>query len=197
MTREEEAKLRILTNKKKHEIEREEYYGELQYYFRNLLWYMELDKDTLSWNVKWLDSCSCHLIIMALEAKFDVDGKETESIINCCLFERDGFYRVYRHQCIYVDYCDKIYEIDLESGDYEIGTGDYVGWFNVTEFDKNVFGCSPGLIEAYHDNCHPNQKELSKIPDKSYQIRLNHNTNVISEVLTRIKRENKARTNKK
>lgn len=196
MTREEEIMLDALNRKKNYEIKCSNYIFDISSYFRSMLGNVELFEDTINGEETSLDYCPAHLTVISIKARFDIDKEEFNDYIYCCLFENDGYYRIYRTESIYFEYDDKCYNIDVEWGNYELGTGNYNIACDVYEYDKSMFDLSSGNIIAYQNNFHKNQESLTAIHSKSLKLSLDYKTNVIAEVISRIRKEDKVRLHK-
>lgn len=196
MTREEEIMLDALNRKKNYEIKCSNYIFDISSYFRSMLGNVELLEDTINGEETSLDYCPAHLTVISVKARFDIDKEEFNDYIYCCLFENDGYYRIYRTESIYFEYDDKCYNIDVEWGNYELGTGNYNIACDVYEYDKSMFDLSSGNIIAYQNNYHKNQESLTAIHSKSLKLSLDYKTNVIAEVISRIRKEDKVRLHK-
>lgn len=196
MTREEEIMLDALNRKKEYEARCSNYIFDLSSYFRSMLGNVELFEDTINGEETSLDYCPAHLTVISIKARFDIDKEEFNDYIYCCLFENDGYYRIYRTESIYFEYDDKCYNVDVEWGNYELGSGNYNIACDVYEYDKSMFDLSSGNIIAYQNKYHKNQESLIAIYSKSLKLSLDYKTNVIAEVISRIRKEDKARTHK-
>ena len=196
MTKEEEMMLKELNQKKEYELKCSDYLFDISSYFRSMLGNVELFENTIGGVESSLDYCSSHLTVISIKARFNIDKEEFNDYIYCCLFENDGYYRIYRTESIYFEYDDKCYNIDVECGNYELGTGNYNIACDVYEYDKSMFDLSSDNIIAYQNNYHKNQKSLTAIHSKSFELSLDYKTNVIAEVISRIRNEDKIRTHK-
>lgn len=196
MTREEEMLLDKLNHKKEYEARCSNYIFDLSSYFRSMLGNVELFEDTINGEETSLDYCPAHLTVISIKARFDIDKEEFNDYIYCCLFENDGYYRIYRTESIYFEYDDKCYNIDVEWGNYELSSGNYNIACDVYEYDKSMFDLSSSNIIAYQNKYHKNQESLTAIYSKSLKLSLDYKTNVIAEVISRIRKEDKSRTHK-
>ena len=196
MTREEEILLDELNRKKEYEARCSEYLFDISSYFRSMLGNVELFENTVGGRESSLDYCPAHLKVISIKVKFNIEEDEFNGYIYCCLFENDGYYRIYRTESIYFEYDDKCYNIDVEWGNYELGTDNYNIVCDVYEYDKSMFNLSSGNIIAYENNYHENQKSLTAIHSKRFELSLDYKTNVIAEVISRIIKEDKTRTHK-
>ena len=196
MTREEEILLDELNRKKEYEARCSEYLFDISSYFRILLGNVELFKNTVNGEESSLDYSPAHLKVIRIKGKFNIEEDEFNGNIYCCLFENDGYYHIYRTKDICVEYNDKCYNIDIEWESLEYNPSNYNVLCDVYECDKNIFKLSHGNIIAYNNNYHENQKIINMLHRERFELTLNYNTNIISEVISRIRKKDKTRTHK-
>ena len=166
--------------------------------FNDLLRNIEISKYSLNGTEQWLYDRPVYMTIMSLNAKISIDEENIDNRIYCTVLSKDDYYSTSRRRYIYVQYKNKTYVIKPDAGDWDMTTGNLTLWCDVYEYDNELFSFSYDSIELYHKGNHPNKKELyNNNKKRSYQVTLNNNTNIIYEVIKRIKEEERRRTNKR
>ena len=188
-TDEDERDLQNKLEKKRRAEELSNYLYNINIYFHNYIRNIELLEDTINGESMWLHNHPSYMTISSIEGKFNIDDEELSSDIYFCMTEKDGYYCVYRSFWMYFEYKDKIYELVPETQDLDIRTGNFNVWCDIYEFDKSLFNLDFSSVELYHDGIHPNMEELRKAEKRCSHMTLNSNTNLIAEVIKKMKEE--------
>lgn len=173
------------------------YWYELNICFHDLFRNIKLDKENIRGIDRSLYHKNSYMTLMLFNGRFNINNEELNNDIYCSVLEKNDYYTSHKRRYIFLNYKDKVYMMIPGSCDYDMNLGNYTLWCDVYVYDNKIFNLSFNSIELYHEGRHPNKEELCKVEKKSYQITLNNSTNLVTEVLSRMRKEDRSRTNKK
>lgn len=191
-TREDEMNYESLNNKRNQCLKNAEYSYDLFRYFDRELKGVELSQDTLYGEEEWIDNILGTYI--AVKAKCDIDSKEFNDYIYCCLFQKDCYYNVLTSKTLYFEYENYIYELLIESCNYEYKTGNYSVIVSTYVYDNKDFKLDLYSIEGKQDQDWYNNNKVKPIVDGvTCCLSLGKDLNIISEIIKKYDKENISR----